>query len=154
MYKAHKFLGSSSTKTTCFLALSLLCLLLWMVPAARSLAAPADGVRCPGGFETQYDANTKTLRCQRSQNTFRPAVCDPKFDDHVVYRALRGLDQCIRVADVSSAGRSSTETRGRPVTCTVDTGERATWQIDIDPNVQERDRCKSLLVEWIYPSQQ
>lgn len=133
---------------------SVLCFGLLFLPL--TFAAPADGVRCPNGYETQFDSANKTLRCQRSQTTFRPAVCDPKFDDHVVYRVNRGQDSCVRVADATASARSSTgnDARGRAVVCSFDPSEKVQWSIDVDPNSQDRDRCKATHVEWIYPSQQ
>lgn len=133
---------------------ALLCLSLGFPRLA--IAAPADGVRCPNGYETLFDSAGKTLRCQRSQTTYRPAVCDPKFDDHIVYRVNRGHDVCLRVADATSAARSSAsgETRGRPVICSIDSSEKTQWSIEVDPNAQDRDRCKATLLDWIYPSQQ
>jgi hypothetical protein len=120
------------------------------------LAAPLDGVRCPNGFEAQYDSASKTLRCQRSLALHRPAVCDPKFPDYVVYRAGKGRDSCVRIGDANASTRTERDSdgRGRAVTCTIDSNDKHDWQIDIDPNAQERDRCRANNVEWIYPSQQ
>jgi hypothetical protein len=132
-----------------------LCSLLWMALPVPSNAAAADGVRCPNGYESHYESGSKTLRCKRSQNTFRPAVCDPRFGDHVVYRTGKGHDSCVSVSDAAlQRPASASDPRGRVVVCTVDSSDPTPWVIDIDPNSQDRDRCKAVSVEWIYPSQQ
>jgi hypothetical protein len=128
---------------------------LYGVPFSQAAAAAADGVRCPNGYETLFDAGSKTLRCKRSETLFRPAVCDPKFADFPVYRANKGHDSCVRLSDASAPlSALSSELRTKPVVCTLDASDRSHWVIDIDPNAQGRDRCKATNVEWIYPSQQ
>jgi hypothetical protein len=130
-------------------------LLLWVAMPQLSHAAAADGVRCPNGYESQYETSSKTLRCKRSQSAFRPAVCDPKFGDHVVYRTNKGHDSCVNVSDAAQQRvATANDPRGRAVVCSIDSNDSIQWVIDIDPNSQDRDRCKTTSVEWIYPSQQ
>lgn len=119
-------------------------------------AAPADGVRCPNGFETHFDAARKTMRCERSTPSYRPTVCDPATPEHVVYRAVRGRDFCVRPADSALAASSTADAdaRRRAVVCVGDDNDGLKWQIDVDASAGERDRCRALRVEWIYPSQQ
>ncbi len=131
------------------------CVLLFVATPEKSVAAAADGVRCPNGYESQYEIHAKTLRCKRSQSVFRPAVCDPRFGDHVVYRASKGHDSCVSVGDAAQQrAATANDPRGRSVVCTPDSNEITQWAIDIDPNSQDRDRCKATNVDWIYPSQQ
>ena len=119
-------------------------------------AAPVDGVRCPNGFETHFDAARRTMRCERSTPSYRPTVCDPSTPEHVVYRVVRGRDFCVRPVDsaLAASATSETDARRRPVVCVGDDSDGLKWQIDVDASAGERDRCRALRVEWIYPSQQ
>ncbi len=118
-------------------------------------AAPSDGVRCPNGYDTRYEAALKTMRCERSTSSQRPTVCDPAASEHVVYRAVKGRDFCVRPADATMASGAATDgdSRRRSVVCSADSADGLRWQIDIDAT-GERDRCRATQVEWIYPSQQ
>lgn len=122
------------------------------VPA---LAAANDGVRCPNGYETQFDAAQKTMRCERSTTLQRPTVCDPANPSHLVYRAVKGRDYCVTTADAVLAANAvpATDTRRRAVVCGGDANDGLRWQIEADA-IGERDRCRATRSEWIYPSQQ
>jgi hypothetical protein len=118
-------------------------------------AAASDGVRCPNGFETQFDAAQKTMRCERSTTQHRPTVCDPASPAHVVYRAVKGRDYCVSAADavLSAAAIPDSDSRRRAVVCGGDSSDSLRWQVETDA-VGERDRCRATRSEWIYPSQQ
>lgn len=122
-------------------------------PAA---AAANDGVRCPNGYETQFDAGKKVLRCERTTLTFRPTVCDPAAPEHIVYRVVRGRDYCLRPVDAAGGAASMAEgdPRRRNAVCTSDDADGLRWQLETDASAGERDRCRAARVEWIYPSQQ
>lgn len=135
----------------------LLLALAWtqVLPPSIALAAPADGVRCPNGFETRYDSGQKTMRCERNITTHRPAVCDPVAAEYVLYRAAKGNDFCVRPGDatVAPAAIADGDSRRRPVVCSADTSDGTRWQLEIDAT-GDRDRCRATRTEWIYPSQQ
>lgn len=118
-------------------------------------AAAIDGVRCPNGFETQFDATQKTMRCERTTALNRPTVCDPASAAHVVYRATKGRDFCTTTVDavLPINALAASDSRRRAVTCGNESNDGANWQIEVDAN-GERDRCRATRAEWIYPSQQ
>lgn len=118
-------------------------------------AAPVDGVRCPNGFETRYDSAQKTMRCERSITTHRPAVCDPSASEYVLYRATKGGDFCVRPGDATTTFGAMTDSdpKRRPVVCSADSTDGLRWTVEVDAT-GDRDRCRATRVEWIYPSQQ
>lgn len=125
-------------------------------PISPATAASTDGVRCPSGYDAAFDASAKVMRCSRQTVLHRPTVCDPAFPDFFVYRAVKGRDFCVRTPDATatfSVGADS-DSRKKSAVCTADTTDSARWQIDPDGTGDERDRCKSVRIEWIYPSQQ
>jgi len=136
------------------LALAVACLAL--TSSAPVAAAASDGVRCPNGYDTHYDAARKTMRCERSTPVYRPTVCDPAATEHVLYRATRGRDFCVRPTDsgLSASALADNDSRRRPAVCVGDDNEGLKWQLDIDAGPADRDRCRASRVEWIYPSQQ
>lgn len=96
------------------------------------------------------------MRCSRQSVQHRPTVCDPAFPDFFVYRAAKGRDFCVRPADATATFSTGTESdsRKKSAVCTADASDGARWQLEPDGAGEERDRCKSIRVEWIYPSQQ
>jgi hypothetical protein len=128
--------------------------LLLLVGVSIAFAAPSDGVRCPIGYDTQYDVTHKVMRCERQSTLIRPAICDPAAPEYLIYRVTKGKDYCVRPADADAAFStfSQSDQRRRAVTCASDSnGGR--WHVEVDDS-GERDRCKSVRSEWIYPSQQ
>jgi hypothetical protein len=123
--------------------------------AARAIAAASDGVRCPNGFETQFDTTQKIMRCERSTVLHRPTVCDPASPSHIVYRVSKGRDYCATATDAVLPVTAIPEgdPRRRAVVCSVEASDGLRWQIEIDA-IGERDRCRATRSEWIYPSQQ
>ena len=124
--------------------------------SALASAAASDGVRCPNGYDTHYDAARKTMRCERSTPVYRPTVCDPAAPEHVLYRASKGRDFCVRPTDgaLPASVLPDNDARRRPAVCVGDDSEGLKWQLDIDASPNERDRCRAARVDWIYPSQQ
>jgi hypothetical protein len=117
-------------------------------------AAPIDGVRCPIGYEANYDTTQNVMRCERQSVHIRPAICDPSSPEHLIYRMTKGKDYCVKRADADVLFPSflQSDQRRRAVTCAADSsGGR--WHVEVDDS-GERDRCKSVRSEWIYPSQQ
>lgn len=123
--------------------------------ATRAIAAASDGVRCPNGFETQFDTAQKIMRCERSTVLHRPTVCDPASPAHVVYRANKGRDYCSTAADavLPVTALPEGDSRRRAVMCSLEASDDLRWQIEVDA-IAERDRCRATRSEWIYPSQQ
>lgn len=121
------------------------------VPVA---AAAADGVRCPNGYEAQFDSGQKVLRCERNTTQHRPTVCDPLAPAYLVYRVAKGRDICVRPEDAAAplVVLADNEGKRRHAVCSSD-GDGLRWQIEIDAS-GERDRCRATRSEWIYPSQQ
>ena len=124
--------------------------------SALASAAASDGVRCPNGYDTHYDAARKTMRCERSTPVYRPTVCDPAAPEHVLYRASKGRDFCVRPTDgaLPASVLPDNDARRRPAVCVGDDSEGLKWQLDIGASPNERDRCRAARVDWIYPSQQ
>jgi len=124
--------------------------------SALASAAASDGVRCPNGYDTHYDAARKTMRCERSTPVYRPTVCDPAAPEHVLYRASKGRDFCVRPTDgaLPASVLPDNDARRRPAVCVGDDSEGLKWQLNIDASPNERDRCRAARVDWIYPSQQ
>ncbi len=118
-------------------------------------AAASDGVRCPNGYETQYDIAQKIMRCERGTVLHRPTVCDPSSPALLVYRTAKGRDYCVSTADAVLPANAvpETEARRRPVLCGGENGDGLRWQIEHDA-LGDRDRCRAARSEWIYPSQQ
>ena len=128
----------------------------WVLGTASPVeAAASDGVRCPNGYETHYDAAQKALRCERSTPLYRPTVCDAAAPEFLVYRSVKGRDFCVKAADAATAASAFTDSdaRKRNAVCTSDAGEALRWQVEVDAQ-NERDRCRATRTEWIYPSQQ
>ena len=123
--------------------------------AMRAIAAASDGVRCPNGFEAQFDTTQKVMRCERSTVLHRPTVCDPASPAHLVYRVSRGRDYCATATDAVRPLTAIPEgdSRRRAVVCSTDANDGLRWQIEADA-IGERDRCRATRSEWIYPSQQ
>lgn len=142
-------------KTTASIAV--LSALIWLAlsPASSVKAAASDGVRCPNGYETHFDAAQKTMRCERSTPTYRPTVCDAAAPEFLVYRSVKGRDYCVKAADAATAANSisDNDSRKRNVVCIGDGSETLRWQLEVDAQ-NERDRCRATRLEWIYPSQQ
>ena len=137
-------------------ALAVLAGCLTLAWPAFARAAASDGVRCPNGYDTHYDAARKTMRCERSTPVYRPTVCDPAAPEHVLYRASKGRDFCVRPTDggLATGVLPDNDARRRPAVCVGDDSEGLKWQLDIDAGPNERDRCRASRVDWIYPSQQ
>ena len=110
--------------------------------SALASAAASDGVRCPNGYDTHYDAARKTMRCERSTPVYRPTVCDPAAPEHVLYRASKGRDFCVRPTDgaLPASVLPDNDARRRPAVCVGDDSEGLKWQLDIDASPNERDR--------------
>lgn len=123
--------------------------------AAGAVAAASDGVRCPNGFEAQFDTTQKVMRCERSTVLHRPTVCDPANPGHIVYRVSKGRDYCATTTDavLPVTAMPEGDSRRRAVVCSADTSDSLRWQIEADA-IGERDRCRATRSEWIYPSQQ
>ena len=123
--------------------------------ATRAIAAASDGVRCPNGFETQFDTAQKIMRCERSTVLHRPTVCDPANPAHIVYRVSKGRDYCATATDAVLPATAIPEgdSRRRAVVCSLEASDSLRWQIEVDA-IGERDRCRTTRSEWIYPSQQ
>lgn len=136
--------------------LSLLVTALAWCATTQSFAAANDGVRCPNGYETHFDASSKTMRCERTTPVLRPTVCDPTAPEHVVYRNTKGRDFCVKAADAAlpASTFSETDPRRRPAVCIGDAAEGLKWLLEPDAISGDRDRCRAVRVEWIYPSQQ
>lgn len=133
----------------------LLAAVLGLSSAPLTFAAASDGVRCPNGFEAQFDNVQKVMRCERSTVLHRPTVCDPASPAHVVYRVSKGRDYCATAADavLPPNAMSETDPRRRAVVCSADASDGLRWLIESDA-IGERDRCRATRSEWIYPSQQ
>ena len=142
-------------RTTLRLAMHFAMLMLHISLLTDIRAAANDGVRCPNGYETQYDAATKTMRCERSNVQHRPTVCDATFPEFLVYRTAKGRDFCVRAADATApvAAFIGADAKRKSVVCTGDSAEGVRLQIEVDA-LDERDRCRTTRTEWIYPSQQ
>ena len=123
--------------------------------ATLATAAASDGVRCPNGFEAQFDIPQKIMRCERSITLHRPTVCDAASPAHIVYRVSKGRDYCATATDavLSVAAVPEGDSRRRAVACSADVSDGLRWQIEVDA-IAERDRCRATRSEWIYPSQQ
>ena len=123
--------------------------------ATQAIAAASDGVRCPNGFETQFDAAQKIMRCERSTVLHRPTVCDPANPAHIVYRVSKGRDYCATATDAVLPATAIPEgdSRRRTAVCSLEPSDSLRWQIEVDA-IGERDRCRAARSEWIYPSQQ
>ena len=123
--------------------------------AMQASAAASDGVRCPNGFDTQFDGVQKTMRCERGTVLHRPTVCDPASPAHIVYRISKGRDYCATATDavLHAAAIPEADSRRRVVMCSTDASDGLRWQIEADA-IGERDRCRATRSEWIYPSQQ
>ena len=121
----------------------------------HAMAAASDGVRCPNGFEAQFDTAQKVMRCERSTVLHRPTVCDPASPAHVVYRVSKGRDYCATATDavLPLTAIPAGDSRRRTVICSVDTSDGPRWQVEVDA-IGERDGCRAARSEWIYPSQQ
>lgn len=121
----------------------------------QAIAAASDGVRCPNGFEAQFDAAQKVMRCERSTVLHRPTVCDSASAAHIVYRTIKGRDYCVTSTDavLPVSAFIERDSRRRAAACSADASDGLRWQIEIDA-IGERDRCRATLSEWIYPSQQ
>ena len=122
---------------------------------AQAIAAASDGVRCPNGFEAQFDTTQKVMRCERNTVLHRPTVCDATNPSHIVYRVGKGRDYCATVTDavLPVTAISEGDSRRRAVVCSVDASDGLRWQVEVDA-IGERDRCRATRSEWIYPSQQ
>ena len=131
--------------------------LMWLAlsPASAVQAAASDGVRCPNGYETHFDAAQKNLRCERSTLVYRPTVCGAAASEFLIYRSVKGRDYCVKAADAATAASSITDNdpRKRNAVCIGDVNEPLRWQLEVDAQ-NERDRCRATRLEWIYPSQQ
>jgi hypothetical protein len=123
--------------------------------SADAFASASDGVRCPNGYETRIDDAQKIMRCERNTVLYRPTVCDPATPDFFVYRSLKGRDFCVKPIDANTSVATLTqnESRRKNAACVSDNSEGLRWQIDVDAT-DDRDRCRTTRVEWIYPSQQ
>ena len=123
--------------------------------ATQAVAAASDGVRCPNGFDAQFDSAQKVMRCERSTVLHRPTVCDPASAAHIVYRVSKGRDYCATATDAVLPVTAIPEgdSRRRSVVCSADASDGVRWQIEADA-IGERDRCRATRSEWIYPSQQ
>jgi len=121
----------------------------------RALAAASDGVRCPNGFQTQFDTVQKVMRCERSTVLYQPTVCDPVSPAHIVYRVSKGRDFCATASDavLPVTALAEGDSRRRAVMCSAEASDGLRWQIEADA-IGERDRCRATRSEWIYPSQQ
>ncbi len=126
-----------------------------LVFATTAIAVASDGVRCPNGFETQFDTVQKVMRCERNTVLHRPTVCDPASPAHLVYRVSKGRDYCATATDAVLPVTAIPEgdSRRRAVVCSVEANDGLRWQIEVDA-IGERDRCRATRAEWIYPSQQ
>jgi hypothetical protein len=129
----------------------------WLLLSVSSAvnAAASDGVRCPNGYETHFDATQKTMRCERSTPVYRPTVCDAASPEFLVYRSVKGRDFCVKSADAATPASAISETdpRRKNAVCIGDGSDSLRWQLEIDAQ-NERDRCRATRLEWIYPSQQ
>ena len=123
--------------------------------AMDAIAAASDGVRCPSGYDAQFDPTQKIMRCERINVLQRPTVCDPASPAHVVYRVSKGRDYCVTAADavLPITAIPENDSRRRAVVCSTDISDGLRWQIETDA-IAERDRCRASRSEWIYPSQQ
>ncbi len=121
----------------------------------QAVGAASDGVRCPNGFEAQFDTTQKVMRCERSTVLHRPTVCDPASPAHLVYRVSKGRDHCATATDavLPVTAIPENDSRRRAVVCSVEASDGLRWQIEVDA-IGERDRCRATRSEWIYPSQQ
>ncbi len=121
----------------------------------QAFAAASDGVRCPNGFQTQFDTAQKVMRCERSTVLYRPTVCDPASPAHIVYRVSKGRDFCATATDavLSVTALAEGDSRRRAAMCSAEASDGLRWQIEADA-IGERDRCRATRSEWIYPSQQ
>lgn len=142
-------------KSSSTAALPLLVIGLVLAGSTAVFAAASDGVRCPNGFEAQFDTAQKTMRCERTTTLHRPTVCDPASAAHIVYRVARGRDYCATAADavLPVTALPEGDSRRRAVVCSGEAGDGLRWQIEADA-MGERDRCRATRSEWIYPSQQ
>lgn len=123
--------------------------------AKHAIAAASDGVRCPNGFEAQFDTTQKVMRCEHSTVLHRPTVCDPANPAHIVYRVSKGRDYCATATDAVLPVTAIPEgdSRRRGVVCSAEASDSLRWQVEVDA-IGERDRCRATRSEWIYPSQQ
>ena len=128
----------------------------FVTPRAPASAAATDGVRCPNGVDAAYDTGAKVMRCSLQTVLHRPTVCDTAFPVFFVYRAAKGRDFCVRPVDATATFSTGpdNDSRKKSAVCTADASDGARWQLEPDGAGDERDRCKSVRVEWIYPSQQ
>lgn len=142
-------------KSTVCIALLVAFACVTSVPSNKVNAAASDGVRCPNGYETQFDNPQKTMRCERSTPVYRPTVCDATAPEFLVYRSVKGRDFCVKAADaaIGTSAFSDSDSRKRNAVCIGVSGESLSWQVEVDAQ-NERDRCRATRMEWIYPSQQ
>lgn len=94
---------------------------------------PANGVRCPAGFETIYDASAKVMRCRKDFVSWVVTGCtDKSFASYVV---KDGRDACAPT-EIPGVGTPPGARGTRSVACVA-----AGYELMTDRTGQ-RDRCE------------
>lgn len=109
----------------------------------REAMPPQNGVRCPNGFDSNWNSSTKVLKCSKSNTTWVLTACtDPMY---LTYNQRSGRDNC---TPTQAPGLGNPVASGtRAITCTA-----PGYTIQND-KVGTRDRCERTESQWAYPNQ-
>ena len=113
-------------------------------------AGPDDGVKCPSGYQTNFNESTKVMICKDSDTEYATTIC-PADAHHYIQR--NGRDYCNNTVELPFVGEvpAGHPTR-RSVSC-IALPDGQSWSLDIDGAAGNRDRCKRTKVKYAYPQQ-
>jgi hypothetical protein len=123
-----------------------------------SLAGAEDGVKCPAGFDVDFNQSRGILKCKKEKRETRPTTCDPFRNTlHTEYKSRKGkIDRCAPAnLDIPFLGEVplTTENKTKPITCVGLATDNPPWKVKIDGGPGSRDICERTIVEFKYPNQ-
>jgi hypothetical protein len=110
------------------------------------LAGTDDGVKCPSGYSSNWNSDTKVLRCSKSSTTWVVTVCPPPPSLFTNYNVRNGRDRCT-LPGVPYVGNLAPNQFANAV-CSL-----SGYSYVNDGGDGDRDRCDKTQTEYAYPSQ-
>lgn len=128
--------------------------------SSLSFAGPVSGVKCPAGYETEYNSSYKILKCKKTVTETAATICpDVPYN---IYKIREGADKCATITHINVPVTGPLPTglanELKNVKCMAAPGTTG-WQLKTDKeigpasNQRFRDRCERNKVEYRYPDQ-
>jgi hypothetical protein len=127
-------------------ALSALATTLFLSYAAPAQAGADDGVHCPSGYTSNWNAQTQVLRCSKPNTTWVVTICSPATPAFTNYVVRDGRDICT-LPNMPVVGNLAPNQFSNAV-CSV-----GGYTYDNDGGQGDRDRCTKTETQYAYPNQ-